>query len=168
MVSITRTALLLGLVSKALAGGCLGDIPPGRLPYYDHSGVIPPYKDPSQISFSAQDRALMQLRLDQFIGITTTQAPPSKEFTYADFSVNYAYYGSAGRALTFWKLYLDNRGKDTAKAAQYLALAKDYIDGSVNRMRFDQENLVGFLEGNNGIYAIASVIYDTLGEPLLA
>jgi hypothetical protein len=59
------------------------------------------------------------------------------EFQFGDFSVNYAYYGSAGRALTFWKLYLDNRGRDTAKAGQYLALAKDYIDGSVKRMRFD-------------------------------
>jgi hypothetical protein len=106
---IPCAALLLGLSSAALVnGGCKGsDIPPGRLPYYDHSGVIPPYTDPSQISFNETDRALMQLRLNQFIDMTTNAAPPSIEFPLGPFSSNYAYYGSAGRALTFWKLYLN-------------------------------------------------------------
>ncbi len=30
-------------------------------------------------------------------------------------------------------------------------------------MKFDEEDFTGFLDGNNGIYAIASVIYDSLG-----
>jgi hypothetical protein len=30
-------------------------------------------------------------------------------------------------------------------------------------MRYDRPDAVGFLEGNPGVYAIASVIYDSLG-----
>ena len=77
--------------------------------------------------------------------------------------MNWAYYGSAGRALTLFKLYLNNRQTDHAAASRYLSLAKQYIDGSLSRMRYDRPDAVGFLEGNPGVYAIASVIYDSLG-----
>ena len=30
-------------------------------------------------------------------------------------------------------------------------------------MRYDRDDAVGFLEGNPGVYAIASVIYDSYG-----
>jgi hypothetical protein len=49
-----------------------------------------------------------------------------------------------------------------------LNLAREYIDGSLSRMRYDNLDRVGFLEGNNGIYAVASVIYDSLGNSLYA
>jgi hypothetical protein len=46
---------------------------------------------------------------------------------------------------------------------KYLLLAKEYIDGSLKHMRTDQDDRVGFLEGNAGVYAVASVIYDSMG-----
>ena len=48
-------------------------------------------------------------------------------------------------------------------AIKYLGLAKEYIDGSLVKMRTDQDDKVGFLEGNAGVYAVASVIYDSMG-----
>lgn len=153
-------------VASALEnGGCLGgDIPWGRPAFYDHSKVIPPYKDESQINFDDKHRQLMVSRLEQFSKMTETNAPPSKEYKFDAFPMNWAYYGSSGRALTFWKLYLNTRVTDHAKAALYLALAKEYIDGALSRMRYDRDDAVGFLEGNPGVYAIASVIYDCAGE----
>jgi hypothetical protein len=58
----------------------------------------------------------MATKLEKFIGLVTTNAPPSKEFPFYDFPAYWAYYGSAGRALTFWKLYLNFRDSDPAKA----------------------------------------------------
>lgn len=105
-----------GLV--AAQNGCKDyDIPVGASPYFDHSSVIPPYVSPRQISFNESYKALMQLRLDQFLKMTTENAPPSKEFQYYDFPTNWVYYGSAGRALTFWKLYLNYKGRDEAKSS---------------------------------------------------
>ncbi len=49
------------------------------------------------------------------------------------------------------------------QAMRYLGLAKQYIDGSLKNMRTDKDDLVGFLEGNSGVYAVASVIYDSAG-----
>lgn len=49
------------------------------------------------------------------------------------------------------------------QALRYLGLAKEYIDGSLKKMRTDKDDLVGFLEGNAGVYAVASVIYDSVG-----
>ncbi len=46
---------------------------------------------------------------------------------------------------------------------KYLLLSKEYIDGSLKHMRTDQDDRVGFLEGNAGVYAVASVIYDSIG-----
>jgi hypothetical protein len=46
---------------------------------------------------------------------------------------------------------------------QYLGLAREYIDGALKQMRTDRDDAVGFLEGNAGVYATASVIYDSLG-----
>lgn len=105
----------------------------------------------------------MKHRMDQFVNLTYTSAPPTVEFEFANFPMNWAYYGSAGRALTFWKLYLNFKETDQDKARIYLTWAKEYIDGSLSRMRYDRSDAVGFLEGNPGVYAIASVIYDSLG-----
>ena len=125
--------------SALVDGGCKGgDIPYGSKPYFDHSSFIAPYTSPSQISFSDSYWSLMQLRLDQFIKITTEAAPPTIEFQVGDFPTNWVFYGSAGRALTFWKLYLDFKGRDQAKSEEYLNLAKEYIDGSLERLRYDQ------------------------------
>lgn len=56
---------------------------------------------------------------------------------------------------------------DETKAREYLIVAKDYIEGSLSRMRYDRNDAIGFLEGNPGIWAIAAVIYDALGNELL-
>ena len=42
-------------------------------------------------------------------------------------------------------------------------MAKLYIDGSLSRLSYDFNNYISFVNGNPGIYSIASVIYDTLG-----
>ena len=64
-----------------------------------------------------------------FADMTVKNAPPEFEFPYYDFPVYYVYYGSAGRALTFFKLYLND--KYGPSASYYLGVAKDYIDGSL-------------------------------------
>jgi hypothetical protein len=46
----------------------------------------------------------------------------------------------------------------------YLQQAKLYIDGSLSRIKTGFEEYISFLNGNVGVYSIASVIYDTLGE----
>lgn len=38
-----------------------------------------------------------------------------------------------------------------------------YIDGSIGRIILGDREEVGFLEGNPGVWAIAAVIYDSLG-----
>jgi hypothetical protein len=46
-----------------------------------------------------------------------------------------------------------------------LTLAKEYIEGSLSRIVEDKfKEYVGFLNGNAGIYAVAIIIYDTIGD----
>jgi hypothetical protein len=42
------------------------------------------------------------------MSMTVENAGPGNEIQFADFPANWIYYGSAGRALTFWKLFLNN------------------------------------------------------------
>ena len=95
--------------------------------------------------------------------MTVENAGPGNELSFADFPANWIYYGSAGRALTFWKLFQNYEQTDRMEAFKYLLLAKEYIDGSLKNVRRDKDDLVGFLEGNAGLYAVASVIYDSAG-----
>jgi hypothetical protein len=95
--------------------------------------------------------------------MTVENAGPGNELSFYNFPSNWIYYGSAGRALTFWKLFLNYEDSDEMLALKYLGLAKEYIDGSLANMRTDQDDKVGFLEGNAGVYAVASVIYDSIG-----
>jgi hypothetical protein len=53
---------------------------------------------------------------------------------------------------------------DPQQSLYYLSISKEYIDGSLSRIRTDRDDAVGFLEGNAGVYAIASVIYDSVGR----
>lgn len=105
----------------------------------------------------------MQARLDQFLNLTLANAPPEKEFKFANFPSYWVFYGSAGRALTMWKLYINYKDTDPEKANYYVNKAKEYIDGSLSRMRYDRDDAVGFLEGNAGVFAIAAVVYDSVG-----
>ena len=140
---------------------CLGDPPAGVPLYYDHTGLIKPYTSPAQISFPKEYQDKMQDYMKAFVDMTVKNAPPEYEFPFYDFPGYYVYYGSAGRALTFFKLYLND--KNGPSASYYLQTAKLYIDGSLGRMTFGRWEEVGFLEGNPGVWAIASVIYDSLG-----
>jgi hypothetical protein len=98
------------------------------------------------------------------MNMTVENAGPGNEIQFADFPANWIYYGSAGRALTFWKLYLNYaKNPNQMDHVKYLLLSKEYIDGSLKNMRTDQDDRVGFLEGNAGVYAVASVIYDSIG-----
>ena len=97
------------------------------------------------------------------MNMTVENARPGNELQFANFPSNWIYYGSAGRALTFWKLFLNYEKTNQLDSLKYLLLSKEYIDGSLKHMRTDQDDLVGFLEGNAGVYAVASVIYDSIG-----
>jgi hypothetical protein len=93
-------------------------------------------------------------------------APPSYDmkFCNGNFNCYWVYLGSAGRALAFWRLYYNSYPYYPKKAMDYLDLAKEYIDGSLSRLNHDNDNYISFLNGNVGVYAIASVIYDSLGD----
>ena len=58
------------LSAKGEDSRCYGDIPSGRADFYDHSKVIPPYKDGMVPTFDDKYRALMKYRMDQFITLT--------------------------------------------------------------------------------------------------
>ena len=143
--------------------GCLGDLPDKTSPFYDHSKVILPFKSEEHISFSQKYQHVLKDRLETFINMTVENAGPGNELSFYNFPANWIYYGSAGRALTFWKLFLNYEDSDEMLALKYLGLAKEYIDGSLANIRTDQDDKVGFLEGNVGVYAVASVIYDSIG-----
>jgi hypothetical protein len=71
------------------------------------------------------------------MSMTVENAGPGNEIQFADFPANWIYYGSAGRALTFWKLFLNNEKTNEMDSLKYLLLAKEYIDGSLKHMRTD-------------------------------
>lgn len=95
--------------------------------------------------------------------MTVENAPPSFECDYYGEPCNWLYLGSSGRALTFWKLYHHSSKSDPIKAQWYLSLAKQYIDGALSRVSNDFDDFISFVNGNPGVFSIASVIYDTLG-----
>jgi hypothetical protein len=91
-------------------------------------------------------------------------APPTFECYYYGEPCNWFFLGSSGRAMTFWRLYYTTLETDPVKAADYLAMAKSYIDGSLSRISTEFDEYISFVNGNVGVYSIASVIYDALGE----
>ena len=141
--------------------GCLFEPPEGTPGYYDHTGLIKPYTGPEQISFPKSYQDKLEDYLKAYIDMTVKGAPPEKEFPFYSFPPYYVYYGSAGRALTFFKLYLNDRAGPSA--TYYLGQAKAYIDGSLGRIQLGRSEEVGFIEGNPGVWAVASVVYDSLG-----
>lgn len=54
------------------------------------------------------------------------------------------------------------------KALEYIYIAREYIEGSLQRISYDFDEFISFINGNVGVYSIASVIYDTLGETMKA
>jgi lantibiotic modifying enzyme len=96
--------------------------------------------------------------LEEYSSYVEKNSPPSYECDFEG-HCNFVFTGSAGRALAFWRLYKYN------KNSRYLTLAKEYIEGSLSRIVEDKfKEYVGFLNGNAGIYAVAIIIYDTIGD----
>ncbi len=60
--------------------------------------------------------------MNSFLGMTVRGAPPEREFPYYNFPSYFVYYGSSGRALTFFKLYLNDINGPSA--SYYLTMAK--------------------------------------------
>ncbi|CDW85390.1 lanc-like protein 2 [Stylonychia lemnae] len=147
-------------------GGCTGyDQPPGDKMYYDHFNVIKPYQDKEQVYFDQKYRDLMSLRVDQYVNMTLINAPPDFKCDLGDDTpCNWVFTGSSSRALTFWKLYQNTKKTNPAKSKYYLDLARQYIEGSLKDISDKYDDFISFINGNPGVYAIASVIYDSLGD----
>lgn len=111
----------------------------------------------------------MQEKLEWSIKYVLQNFPPGTEKYTEDqdsyqYSSAWVYVGQSGRALSFFKLYLNQRTLNPAKAQYYLSLAKQYIDSALAKIIHDKEDQVGFLQGNVGVYAVASVIYEATND----
>lgn len=50
------------------------------------------------------------------------------------------------------------------KAQYYLNLAKSYIEGGLKDISNKFDDYISFVNGNVGVFSVASVIYDSLGD----
>eukprot|EP00347_Sterkiella_histriomuscorum_P003864 403362648 len=152
-------------VDHGKTGGCTGlDQPPGDQMYYDHSSSIKPWSQEDTVAFPQEYKVLMSQRLEQYVNMTLINAPPDFKCDYYGQPCNWLFVGSSSRALTFWKLYQNYKDSSKSKSAYYLDLAHQYIEGSLKDVSNDFNEYISFVNGNVGLFAIASVIYDSLGQ----
>eukprot|EP01105_Mastigella_eilhardi_P005039 TRINITY_DN1679_c0_g1_i3.p1 TRINITY_DN1679_c0_g1~~TRINITY_DN1679_c0_g1_i3.p1 ORF type:complete len:186 (-),score=48.65 TRINITY_DN1679_c0_g1_i3:55-612(-) len=166
-------ALLLLLLVLAVAGlarayetPCTGH-PDEEPPFpfaYTHGDYGVPYDAGAPLNASTlmpeAYRASMAQLVELYRGKVLDNAPPGWPSEYGE----WVYYGAAGRALMFLRLWRYHTfTADIDLAAADLKIARSYIDQALTAVVTDRKN-IAFLKGRSGVVAIAAAIYATQGE----